>query len=78
MPLIRSEASKSTIESDSGDRYAYCMITIVVADDHGIVREGLRRLLESETDFKVCGEAADGRDVLDEVQRGLGWADSKH
>jgi DNA-binding NarL/FixJ family response regulator len=43
------------------------MITIVVADDHGIVREGLRRLLESEPDLKVCGEAADGREVLEQV-----------
>ena len=43
------------------------MISIVVADDHGIVREGLRRLLEAEPDFKVCGEAADGREVLRQV-----------
>lgn len=41
------------------------MISIVIADDHGIVREGLRRLLESEPDFIVVGEAADGREVLD-------------
>ncbi len=45
------------------------MISIVVADDHAIVREGLRRLLEAEPDLKVCGEAEDGRDVLDEVER---------
>ncbi len=43
------------------------MISIVVADDHGIVREGLRRLLESEPGLKVCGEAADGREVLEQV-----------
>jgi DNA-binding NarL/FixJ family response regulator len=43
------------------------MISIVVADDHGIVREGLRRLLESEPGFKVCGEAVDGREVLDQI-----------
>ncbi|HIF94817.1 MAG TPA: response regulator transcription factor [Myxococcales bacterium] len=43
------------------------MISIVVADDHGIVREGLRRLLEAEPDFNVCGEAADGREVLRQV-----------
>jgi two-component system response regulator NreC len=47
--------------------YSYRMISIVVADDHGIVREGLRRLLESEPDLKVCGEAADGREVLEQV-----------
>jgi DNA-binding NarL/FixJ family response regulator len=43
------------------------MISIIVADDHGIVREGLRRMLESEPDLKVCGEAADGREVLEQV-----------
>jgi DNA-binding NarL/FixJ family response regulator len=45
------------------------MISIIVADDHGIVREGLRRLLESEPDFEVVGEAADGREVLEAVAR---------
>jgi len=45
------------------------MISIIVADDHGIVREGLRRLLESEPDFDVVGEAADGREVLEAVAR---------
>ncbi len=45
------------------------MITTVVADDHGIVREGLRRLIEAEPDLDVCGEAADGREVLEEVAR---------
>lgn len=43
------------------------MPSIVIADDHGIVREGLRRLLESEPDFTVVGEAADGREVLERV-----------
>ena len=45
------------------------MISIIVADDHGIVREGLRRLLESEPDFDVVGEAADGREVIEAVAR---------
>jgi len=45
------------------------MISIIVADDHGIVREGLRRLLESEPDFEVVGEASDGREVLEAVAR---------
>src|SRR2546423_10239114 len=34
---------------------------IIIADDHQIVRQGLRRLLDSENDFTVVGEAADGR-----------------
>ena len=45
------------------------MIEIVVADDHGIVREGLRRLIESEPDLKVVGEASDGREVLAQVEQ---------
>ncbi|MCH7554004.1 MAG: response regulator transcription factor [Chloroflexi bacterium] len=36
-------------------------ISILLADDHQVVREGLRVLLESEEDFQVVGEAADGR-----------------
>ncbi len=39
-------------------------IRILVADDHPILREGLRRLLEAEPDFCVVGEAADGADAL--------------
>ncbi len=45
------------------------MISIVVADDHGIVREGLRRLIDSEPDLSVCAVAEDGRQVLAEVER---------
>ncbi|MDE0886938.1 MAG: response regulator transcription factor [Myxococcota bacterium] len=47
------------------------MISILVADDHGIVREGLRRLLESEDDLEVAGEASDGREVLEQVSTSL-------
>ena len=40
-------------------------IRIVLADDHKIMREGLRSLLEKETDFEVIAEAANGREVLE-------------
>jgi len=42
------------------------MITtnIVLADDHHIVRQGLKSLLESEADFKVVGEASDGLEAI--------------
>ncbi len=36
------------------------MITVVLADDHQIVRQGIRALLEKQPDFKVIGEAEDG------------------
>jgi DNA-binding NarL/FixJ family response regulator len=40
------------------------MITIVLADDHTVVRNGLRMLLENEEDFAVVGEAASGTEAL--------------
>lgn len=49
--------------------YPRAMPTVVVADDHGIVREGLCRLIESEPDLNVCGEAENGRRLLAEVER---------
>jgi DNA-binding NarL/FixJ family response regulator len=40
-------------------------ITIVLAEDHEIVREGLRSILESESDIEVIGEASNGREALE-------------
>lgn len=40
------------------------MIRAVIADDHGIVREGLRRVLEAQPDIEVLGEASDGREAM--------------
>jgi two-component system, NarL family, nitrate/nitrite response regulator NarL len=39
-------------------------IRIVIADDHPIFRDGLRRLLEAEPDLKVVGEACDGAEAV--------------
>jgi DNA-binding NarL/FixJ family response regulator len=39
-------------------------INIAIADDHPIFRDGLKRLLESEREFKVVGEACDGVDAV--------------
>ena len=40
-------------------------IRILLADDHNVMRRGLRMLLESEPDFEVVAEAADGRKAVD-------------
>jgi two-component system, NarL family, response regulator YdfI len=40
------------------------MIKILIADDHLIIRQGLRLILETETDFEIAGEAADGNEAL--------------
>lgn len=45
------------------------MITIVLAEDHQIVRQGLRAMLETEPDFSVLGEAGDGLAALQQVEQ---------
>jgi len=44
------------------------VIRVLIADDHPIVRDGLRKLLSLEEDFQIVGEASDGCEVLDKVQ----------
>ncbi len=39
-------------------------VRLVIADDHPIFRDGLRRLLEAEADLKVLGEASDGAEAV--------------
>lgn len=45
------------------------MIRIGLADDHNVVRQGLRALLEGVKDFKVVGEASDGKEMVELVLR---------
>lgn len=42
-------------------------IKILLADDHTIVRQGLARLLDDQTDLRVVGEATDGRMALEKA-----------
>ena len=43
------------------------MIKVLLADDHSIVREGLRKVLEDSNEIEVIAEAADGESALDEA-----------
>jgi two-component system response regulator NreC len=45
------------------------MVTVALADDHAVVRQGLRLLLESDSEFVVVGEAANGIEALELVKR---------
>jgi len=45
------------------------MVRILVADDHEVVRRGVRRLLQCRPDWEVCGEAADGYEAVAEAER---------
>lgn len=44
-------------------------IRVLIADDHAIVREGTRRVLESEKDIEVVGEASDGEEAVSQATR---------
>lgn len=44
------------------------MIRVLVVDDHAIVRDGIRRLLDSADDIEVVGLAADGAEAISQVE----------
>jgi len=43
-------------------------IRVFLADDHAIVRDGLKALLESQKDIRVIGTASDGREAFEKIQ----------
>ena len=44
-------------------------VRILVADDHGVVRVGVRALVEQQPEWEVCGEAAGGQDAVEKAKR---------
>ncbi len=44
-------------------------VSVLLVDDHAMVRQGLRRLLENDPDIQVVGEASDGRGATDMAER---------
>jgi len=44
------------------------MVSIVLVDDHFLVRDGIRSLLEDEKQYQVIGEASDGKEAIEVVQ----------
>lgn len=46
------------------------MIKLIIADDHTLMREGLKRILDDVEDFEVVGEAVNGHEVLAQVRKG--------
>jgi len=45
------------------------MISILIADDHDIIREGIKSVLLEHSQYKVCAEAVDGEDALNSVEK---------
>lgn len=44
-------------------------VRVLLADDHALLREGLRALLDGQPDFEVVGEASDGAEAVEETSR---------
>jgi len=44
------------------------MIRIFIADDHGMMREGLKKIIASTGDMRVVGEAMDGQEALEKIE----------
>ncbi len=64
--MSQSETSTAVSPPKTGSKSAAkSKITICIADDHTIFRDGLRRLLGLESDFEIVGEAQDGTEVGD-------------
>ena len=55
--------------SNSGIRENQAVIKVILADDHHVVRKGVRSELERHTDIKVIGEAENGEAALEQVKR---------
>ncbi|HEY0175562.1 MAG TPA: response regulator transcription factor [Pedobacter sp.] len=47
------------------------MLNLILAEDHNIVRNGIRLLLEADKDIRIAGEATNGREVLDMIEGGV-------
>ncbi|MBX5457551.1 MAG: response regulator transcription factor [Thermogemmatispora sp.] len=53
----------------NGEHEEQRVIRVLLADDHALVREGTRRLLEAESDVEVVAEAASGEEAVEAAQR---------
>jgi PAS domain S-box-containing protein len=75
-PPVRSFESMSAVEAQemsdrefTGPREKQKKISILLVDDHRIVRQGLSSLLQLEPDFEVVAEAKDGEQALESARR---------
>jgi DNA-binding NarL/FixJ family response regulator len=66
--LTHSEIGTLEVESTMHQQ-GTTMINVLLVDDHALMREGLRRLLELEEDMRIIGEAVDGFDALHKIRR---------
>jgi two-component system, NarL family, response regulator NreC len=61
----------SHVPSEAGERSEVKKLRIILADDHRILREGLRVLIDSQPDMEVVEEAADGVEAIEKAREVL-------
>ena len=64
-----SPKQKSNAEGNEKDRVAAGKRTVLLVDDHPVVREGLGARINRESDFTVCGTAQSGAEMMDTIAR---------
>src|SRR5579859_4540034 len=64
-----NSSPRSSTPTDTAPPQSARKIRVVLADDHTILRAGLRMMLNAQPDIEVVGEASDGRQALAEAQR---------
>ena len=63
-PVLRSRFKWLILSSNTKK-----MIKVLLADDHKIFRDGIRSILEKETDIQVVEEASDGKEVIEKIRK---------
>lgn len=48
--------------------YHPCAVRILIADDHEVIRKGLRQLFETRPEWQVCGEAGNGKEAIEKAR----------
>ena len=67
--VIRSASEKCMMETLLTGPLSTPMFKILIADDHAVVRRGLRQIINDEPDFEVVGEAQNGQEVLEMIEQ---------
>src|SRR5947209_17320604 len=66
---MQPDALRKSLSEDAQARRLLASIRVMIVDDHVMLRETLRLLLETRAEVSVVGEAADGREAIDLAER---------
>jgi DNA-binding NarL/FixJ family response regulator len=67
--MLRLCDNKTVIKTPQQDVTENNVITIMVVDDHQVMREGMRRILETDKSLKFIGEATNGKEAVEMAKR---------